>query len=470
MGWLFCCGKADRFKLTRPPKGAGANRRKPARPLYSLLLRILRLLAAVNSEEPAVTLPLRVEEASREKAQKKQEKGQPYDNGSPANCPRYGCGFTSATLFAHLAQNNILAPMFSTALAVLVVAMGSAVGSARGRSPHEDVQKLVINYGGGGWKDNQVQEPCILVNPKDPHKLIMFYGGATTQAKGGIGSLGKAWADVSDPWTWHEDPENPIFRSDPKIVIRIRPHRRGDYNQPTDEYRIYYTGHSAQTHTDAIGLATCPAGDDGYKAVTAARATSNGMSGTRFYPPAGRDAWMRRAFRRGPFFGNMDRGIRSIRIGQRRKPFPASGWPRQLMASIWKKEPGPDLLTAAPETLYFEWHQVYKIGNRYVMLLEGYNGGTHRGADVAISEKLTSGWRKLPTTLIDQTTWPGSATPPSFTWRRRPSIKSMASGCCSCKPPTRGFTSSSIGRCIVLSSMILKDGSWRCRTPVKRGG
>jgi hypothetical protein len=34
----------------------------------------------------------------------------------------------------------------------------------------------IINYG-GGWKDGQVNEPCILVNPKDPTKLIMFFSG-----------------------------------------------------------------------------------------------------------------------------------------------------------------------------------------------------------------------------------------------------------------------------------------------------
>ena len=35
----------------------------------------------------------------------------------------------------------------------------------------------IINYGGGGWKNGQVNEPVILVNPKDKSKLIMFYSG-----------------------------------------------------------------------------------------------------------------------------------------------------------------------------------------------------------------------------------------------------------------------------------------------------
>jgi predicted GH43/DUF377 family glycosyl hydrolase len=73
---------------------------------------------------------------------------------------------------------------------------------------------------------------------------------------------------------------------------------------------------------------------------------------------------------------------------------------------LWTKESGPDLLTAAPEQQYIEWHQVYKIGNRYVMMYEGYNGGTRWGAEVATSSSLTKGWEKSPQFLIDQTKWP----------------------------------------------------------------
>jgi predicted GH43/DUF377 family glycosyl hydrolase len=71
----------------------------------------------------------------------------------------------------------------------------------------------------------------------------------------------------------------------------------------------------------------------------------------------------------------------------------------------WRKESGPDLLIAAPESQYIEWHQVYKIGKRYVMLYEGYNGGKRWGADIAFSDRLTSGWKKAPLGMIDQTRW-----------------------------------------------------------------
>jgi len=72
----------------------------------------------------------------------------------------------------------------------------------------------------------------------------------------------------------------------------------------------------------------------------------------------------------------------------------------------WTKQPGPDLLRAAPEQLYIEWHQVYKIANRYVMLYEGYHGGTRWGPCVATSSSLTTGWEKASASLFDQTKWP----------------------------------------------------------------
>ena len=110
------------------------------------------------------------------------------------------------------------------AAAESIADLRSAIAQDAAPSPLPEPKKI-INYGGGGWKDSQVQEPCIMVNPKDASKLIMFYGAFG----GGSGCLGKAWADVSDPFTWHEDPNNPLFRGDPKIAFEgIHSPRFGD--------------------------------------------------------------------------------------------------------------------------------------------------------------------------------------------------------------------------------------------------
>ena len=267
--------------------------------------------------------------------------------------------------------------------------------------------RLIVNYGGGGWKDNQVQEPCILANPKDPAKLIMFYSGATTQAHGSVGSLGKAWANVSDPFTWHEDASNPILRGVRGTAFDESAYIRLDsliYNESLDEYWIYYTGNSAKTHRDAIGLATCPAGKDGYSGVVAANIKR--YADNPILSPKGQGRLDERCVSQGAVFreGELWYMLYSYRTAT--KTLPGVSLATSRDGERWTKTPGPDLLTAAPESLYLEWHQVYKIGGLYVMLFEGYNGGARWRANVATSSSLTTGWKKMPANLIDQTTWP----------------------------------------------------------------
>src|SRR5882757_9333478 len=76
------------------------------------------------------------------------------------------------------------------------------VGSIRG--------EVIINRADGAWESQQVQEPCILPNPKDSGRLIMFYSGVPTSNRV-FCAVGKAWAVPADPFTWHQDSRNPIF-------------------------------------------------------------------------------------------------------------------------------------------------------------------------------------------------------------------------------------------------------------------
>ena len=75
--------------------------------------------------------------------------------------------------------------------------------------------KMIISCGGSGRKDGQVQEPCILANPKDAGTLVMFFAGM--KLGGTSGAIGKAWANVAEPFVWHEDANNPILRGDPVL-------------------------------------------------------------------------------------------------------------------------------------------------------------------------------------------------------------------------------------------------------------
>lgn len=273
-------------------------------------------------------------------------------------------------------------------------AMGQTVVSSVPAEPRK-----IINYGGGGWKDGQVQEPCILVNPKDPRKLIQFYAG---MKHGGFeGSVGKAWADVSDPYTWHEDPANPILKSDPAHAFEGGSLRLDTvlYNEASDEYWIYYSGPGP-----GIGLATCPTGKDGYSDVVTAKIQR--YDGNPILTPKGQGRDDGTCVSQAAVFREDGRWYLFYSYRNATETLPGIRLATSSDGKHWTKQPGPDLLRSAPEQRYIEWHQVYKIGDRYVMLYEGYNGGTRWGADVATSSSLTTGWQKQPVNLFDQTKWP----------------------------------------------------------------
>lgn len=263
----------------------------------------------------------------------------------------------------------------------------------------------IIDYGGGGWKDGQVNEPIILVNPKNASKLVMFYSGM--KLGGGAGAIGKAWANVSEPFVWHEDDGNPILTSNPEIPFEESAVRLDAviYHKERDEYWIYYTGNSGRAQADAIGLATCPAGKDGYSEVVAGRIKRD--EGNPILSPKGQGRSDETFVSQGAVFRENGLWYSLYSYRTATAVLPGIRLAASRDGKRWTKTPGPDLLAAAPESKYIEWHQLYKIGGRYVMLYEGYNGGTRWSADVAVSAHLTRGWKKLPVSLLDQTRWPG---------------------------------------------------------------
>ena len=53
--------------------------------------------------------------------------------------------------------------------------------------------EVIINRTTSPWDSQQVQEPCILPNPKDPARLVMFYSGVPATNRNTC-FIGKAWA------------------------------------------------------------------------------------------------------------------------------------------------------------------------------------------------------------------------------------------------------------------------------------
>jgi len=77
--------------------------------------------------------------------------------------------------------------------------------------PHSAIRgEVIIRRTDSAWQSQQLQEPCILPNPKDPARLVMFYSGVPATNRN-LCFIGKAWALKSDPFTWHQDENNPVF-------------------------------------------------------------------------------------------------------------------------------------------------------------------------------------------------------------------------------------------------------------------
>jgi hypothetical protein len=67
----------------------------------------------------------------------------------------------------------------------------------------------IINYGGGGWKDSQVQEPVVITDPTDSSKLIMIFAAMAAPVGTGVMSIGLATATTANPYDWTEYASNP---------------------------------------------------------------------------------------------------------------------------------------------------------------------------------------------------------------------------------------------------------------------
>ena len=163
------------------------------------------------------------------------------------------------------------------ALAMGVAALSQGSPCALAQTPkvdrpaiHQVIRgEIVLSRASHAWMSQQIEEPCILPNPKVPGRLIMFYS-AVSASNRVVAAIGKAWADTRDPFRWHQDAANPVFKASgrgwDRTTIRLDAVL---YLPEEDAYYIYYSGSTGDIQ-DRIGLAVCPAGADGYSGVTAA--------------------------------------------------------------------------------------------------------------------------------------------------------------------------------------------------------
>jgi len=260
-----------------------------------------------------------------------------------------------------------------------------------------------VRYGGnpimkhGGWAEGQLQEPCILVNPKDSSKLIMFYAGMNLiSTDGGKGAISKAWAYKTNPYVWYEFPGNPILTPDPAIPFEELCIRLDCilYNADNDEYWIYYTGIADKHSFHAIGLAVCSTGADGYSMVT--RDNIKRYSGNPILtgPGQGRDDGTHVSqsailFEEGIYY--MYYSYRGDEV------LPGIRYATSKDGKVWIKKGAGDLLSRGPEgspdSRYFEWKQVFKAFDKNILIWEAFNG-KEWAACMASSDSPAGPWIK----------------------------------------------------------------------------
>jgi hypothetical protein len=261
----------------------------------------------------------------------------------------------------------------------------------------------ILKHGGFPGAGGQM-ESCILVNPKDSTKLIMFYAGQNLIiADGGRGALAKAWAYRKNPLVWYEYEGNPILTPDPLIPFETFSVRMDCvlYKADTDEYWIYYTGRTDtpqnnKGETDAVGLAICPAGKDGYSDVTMANIKK--YAGNPVLSASGQGR------KDGDHVSQssviIDKGIYYMYYSYRHDStdiLPGIRYATSTDGITWTKADAGNIISrgsaGSPDSKYFEWKQCFKAFNKYILIWEAFNG-TQWAICMASADKPEGPWTK----------------------------------------------------------------------------
>lgn len=309
--------------------------------------------------------------------------------------------------------------MKSTLLTVFVGLQGAALSDAADAAiPATSIRgTVIVHRADAAWESQQVQEPCILPNPKDPVRLVMFYSGVPATNRS-VCFIGKAWALNSDPFTWHQDAQNPVFLPAQQGwdagSIRLDAVL---YVPEEDAYYIYYSGTTGSVQ-DRIGLAICPAGADGYSAITPTAIRRVGVEPVLSPEPAAPYCeqmasqsavlreWNAEARRWDWFMYYSYRGqdgvLPGLRLATSRD---GKTWTRHFNANDPR---GMGQIFRSTPDAYYEWHQIFKIGGTYVLSIEvGTAHGQRWRPVIAVSQQPDRGWTQLDVDTVLQTQWAG---------------------------------------------------------------
>ncbi len=304
------------------------------------------------------------------------------------------------------------------AFATTLTLTGILIGAGEPGMPPPPIRgEIVLARASHAWMSQQIEEPCILPNPKVPGRLIMLCS-AVASSNRVVAAIGKAWADTHAPFRWHQDKANPVFgpagHGWDSTTIRLDAVL---YLPEEDAYYIYYSG-SSGTIQDRIGLAICPAGADGYSDLKPANITRYGQEPVLAPEPAAPfheemasqaavlREWNPTAHRWDWHMYYSYRGKDGILPGIRlATSSDGKHWTRHFnpddprgMGQIFPSTPGA----------YYEWHQVFKVGGTYVLCMEvGVDRGARWRPVLAVSTNPVRGWSQLDLDTMLQTKWEG---------------------------------------------------------------
>jgi hypothetical protein len=322
----------------------------------------------------------------------------------------------TAAFFATFPHDSVQGARGHVQILLLLIALPSNVGAAFAEiNPIRG--EIIVDRGDAAWESQQVQEPCILPNPKDPSRLIMFYSGVPKTDRA-VCAVGKAWTTVDKPFRWHQDAANPVFSPSAKgwdsKTLRLDTVL---YIPEEDAYYIYYSGSSGNIQ-DRIGLAVCPAGSDGYSAVTSQMTQRVGdtpvlapESAAPFFETMASQAavWRERDGATHSWkwymyysYRGKDGTLPGIRLATSSD---GRNWTRHF--NVNDPRGMGQLFLSTPEA-YYEWHQISKIGHTYVLCIEvGIEHGNRWRPVLAVSDKPDTGWVQLDVDTMLQTKWEG---------------------------------------------------------------
>jgi putative isomerase len=215
--------------------------------------------------------------------------------------------------------------------------------------------------GQGNFFDSQSFDPCILVDPNDSTKLLMFFSGMAAPVSSGVITIGRATSTVADPTTWTvSNSGNPVLNVGGSGAWDHAYIRQDSCFYDSGTLYMFYTGDNGSM--DQIGLAT--SSDNGL--------TWTKYSGNPILTPAGQGRNDGNNVSQGAVLkeGSNWTMIYAYRNGS--AILPGYRYATSSNGTSWSKGDSGDILSCATAR-YCEFHQFVKIGSDYVLLYEtGY--------------------------------------------------------------------------------------------------